>query len=367
MPTRATTRAGPAAGYTHKATDTNCSTCHNGTVGEGSRHDDARPGDRRPVQQLPQQLGVELPDLHHEPYGRGVGAVRQLPQRQLHDAGHEGRDGDVDTGHVATSGDGLQDLPYQHEQLLELGRRRATPTRPPTRTARPATTEASAKGLDTTKHIPVTGVQCSNCHNSSASSFQTYTMSHTAVASARCDSCHNGNYKTQGTKGAMGVDTGHVATNGDDCKTCHTNTSNYSSWARRRATRTRPPTRTARPATTEASAKGLDTTTHIPVTGVQCSNCHNSSASSFHDLHHEPYGRGVGAVRQLPQRQVHDPGHEGRDGRVDTGHVATNGADCKSCHTNTSNYTSWAGGELHPRGQRHELLDLPQRNHRRRV
>src|SRR5262249_56923779 len=92
----------------------------------------------------------------------------------------------------------------------------------------------TATGHTTPPHIPVTGIQCSSCHNNTAASFTVYTMNHTAVSGSRCDSCHNGSYTSEGTKGALGTASfaGHVATNGADCKTCHTSAaSTFASWS----------------------------------------------------------------------------------------------------------------------------------------
>ena len=95
----------------------------------------------------------------------------------------------------------------------------------------------TATGLKTPPHVPVTGVQCSNCHVNTATSFEAgyKAMNHTAVAAARCDSCHNGSYTGEGTKGALGSASysGHVATSGRDCATCHAKAASggYVSWA----------------------------------------------------------------------------------------------------------------------------------------
>src|SRR5580692_3395153 len=91
--------------------------------------------------------------------------------------------------------------------------------------------------MTTPPHIPVAGIQCSNCHTNTAASFTTYTMGvtgHTSVSANRCDSCHNGAFTSQGTTGALGTASfpGHVATNGSDCKTCHAGAaSGFTSWS----------------------------------------------------------------------------------------------------------------------------------------
>ncbi|WP_206527540.1 cytochrome c3 family protein, partial [Methylocystis sp. MJC1] len=129
----------------------------------------------------------------------------------------------------------------------------------------------------TPPHIPVAGVQCSNCHSNTASSFKTYTMSHAAVSAARCDSCHNGSYVGEGTKGAQGTASypGHVAVAGRDCKSCHaTAATTFTSWAggvyQHQASDTN-----CSSCHNGTTATGQTTPPHIPVAGVQCSNCHS--------------------------------------------------------------------------------------------
>ena len=96
---------------------------------------------------------------------------------------------------------------------------------------------SSVTGLATPPHIPVTGVQCSNCHTNTAASFVTYTMGvtgHNSVSSNRCDSCHNGSFASQGTAGALGTASfpGHVATFGSDCVSCHSSAASaFTSWS----------------------------------------------------------------------------------------------------------------------------------------
>jgi hypothetical protein len=59
---------------------------------DGDRYDHAaaHPGDGRSVQQLPQQYGSKLHDLHDESYGGQHQPVRRLPQRFLYQPRHEG-------------------------------------------------------------------------------------------------------------------------------------------------------------------------------------------------------------------------------------------------------------------------------------
>ena len=170
--------------------------------------------------------------------------------------------------------------------------------------------------MTTPPHIPVSGVQCSNCHTNTAASFITYTMTHSAVSASRCDSCHNGSYTGEGTKGAQGTASfpGHVATGGSDCITCHASAaSGFVSWAG--GTYVHLPTDTnCSSCHNGTTATGLTTPPHIPVTGVQCSNCHTNTATSFIDLHDEPLGGERQPLRCLPQRVLHSRRHQGCNG-----------------------------------------------------
>ena len=163
------------------------------------------------------------------------------------------------------------------------GRGQNTSTRRATPIARAATTAPLALGMTTPPHVPVTGVQCSNCHTNTATSFVTYTMNHASVSAARCDSCHNGSYTGEGTKGALGTASyaGHVATTGRDCITCHASAAAaFTSWAG--AVYAHQPSDTnCSSCHNGTTATGKTTPPHIPVTGVQCSNCHTNTAASF--------------------------------------------------------------------------------------
>ena len=161
--------------------------------------------------------------------------------------------------------------------------------------------------MTTPPHIPVTGVQCSNCHTNTAPSFTTYTMVHSAVSASRCDSCHNGSYTTEGTKGAAGTASyvNHVATSGQDCVTCHASAATtFTSWAGG--------TYTHQPSDTNCStchngktALGLVTPPHVPVGTVQCSNCHTNTAASFTTYTMNSFGGERQPLRLLPQRFLH--------------------------------------------------------------
>src|SRR5262249_33881363 len=144
----------------------------------------------------------------------------------------------------------------------------------------------TATGMTTPPHIPVTGVQCSNCHTNTAASFTTYTMNHASVGASRCEdrkSVEKGKYTGQGATGALGQTTrpGHVRTNGADSKACHASGSRSSASG---GGGTFASAGTAANCSTYhngTTATGMTTPPHIPVTGVQCSNCHSNTAASF--------------------------------------------------------------------------------------
>ena len=189
----------------------------------------------------------------------------------------------------------------------------------------------TAAGLKTPPHMPVTGVQCSNCHVNTAASFEAgyKGMNHTAVASARCDSCHNGSYTGEGTKGALGSASysGHVATNGRDCATCHAKAASggYVSWAGAAYSHAAGDTNCSN-CHNGTTATGLKTPPHVPVTGVQCSNCHSNTATSF-----ATYTMNHAAVAAARCDSCHNGSYtgEGTKGALGSasysGHVATNG------------------------------------------
>ena len=152
-------------------------------------HAAAYPGDRRPVQQLPHQYGDEFRHLHDDPFGGERQPLRRLPQRLVHRARHQGRDR------------ARRHIPATWRPMVRTASP-ATPARPrPSPVGRAATyvhqpsdtncsschNGTTATGNTTPPHIPVTGVQCSNCHTNTATSFVTYTMTHSAVSASRCD------------------------------------------------------------------------------------------------------------------------------------------------------------------------------------
>ena len=206
----------------------------------------------------------------------------------------------------------------------------------------------TALGMTTPPHVPIAGVQCSNCHTNTAASFVSYTMTHSAVSTARCDSCHNGSYTGEGTKGAQGTSAfpGHVATGGRDCITCHANSATtYTSWAGGGYVHLAGDTNCSS-CHNGTIALGLTTPPHIPVTGVQCSNCHSNASVSF-----LTYTMSHPAVSASRCDACHNGSYtgEGSKGAYGTasyaGHVATGGRDCITCHASASpSFASWSGG-----------------------
>ena len=170
------------------------------------------------MQQLPHQHGGELRHLHDEPRGGERQPLRRLSQRLLHGRRHQGRAGHGVLSPVTWRPAAATASPVTpaRRRASPAGRAARTPIRRPTPIARAVTTARRRPGMTTPPHIPVTGVQCSNCHTNTAASFVTYTMNHAAVSASRCDACHNGSYTAEGTKGAQGTASyaGHVATSG---------------------------------------------------------------------------------------------------------------------------------------------------------
>ena len=69
-----------------------------------------------------------------------------------------------------------------------------------------------------TAHFDVTGVECSQCHNTTSYTAK-WSMNHAAVTGTTCSNCHNGNYATG--YNAQPKDANHIPTTGD-CGICHT-------------------------------------------------------------------------------------------------------------------------------------------------
>ena len=169
-------------------------------------HAAAYPGDRRPVQQLPHQYGGELRHLYDEPFGGEREPLRRLPQRLVHGARAPRarraprRMPATWRRAAATASPATPARPRLHRAGLAA----STPTRPSDTNCSSCHNGTTATGKTTPPHIPVTGVQCSNCHTNTATSFTTYTMNHSAVSASRCDACHNGSYTARGHQGRAG-------------------------------------------------------------------------------------------------------------------------------------------------------------------
>ena len=81
---------------------------------------------------------------------------------------------------------------------------------------------------------------------------------------------------------------------------------------------------------------------HSAVSASRCDSCHNGSFT------------GEGTKGAHGHGLVPGPRRDQRP-------------DCVSCHASAAaGFASWAGGTLRPRGDRHQLLELPQRHHRDR-
>ena len=337
--------------FVHQASDTNCSSCHNGTTATGNTTPPHVP-----------VAGVQCSNCHSNTatsfasYLMNHTAVSASRCDACHNGSYsgEGTKGAQGTasyaGHVATGG---RDCVTCHTNSTTS----FTSWAGGTYVHQASDTNCSschngttATGNTTPPHIPVAGVQCSNCHSNTANSFVTYTMNHTAVSASRCDVCHNGSFTGEGTKGAQGTASyaGHVATSGRDCVTCHAGAAtSFSSWAGG--------TYVHQTADTNCSschngttATGMTTPPHIPSGAVQCSNCHTNTATSF-----TSYTMNHSAVSGNRCDSCHDGAYtnQGTKGAYGTasysGHVATNGQDCISCHASAaSSFTSWAGGKF---------------------
>ena len=337
------------AAYVHQASDTNCSSCHNGTVATGNTTPPHIP-----------VTGVQCSNCHTNTatsfvtYTMNHSAVSAARCDACHNGSFtgEGASGAQGTasyaGHVATSG---RDCATCHASAATtftnwagaIYVHQASDT-----SCSSCHNGTTATGNTTPPHIPVTGVQCSNCHTNTATSFSTYTMDHSAVSASRCDACHGGSYIKEGTKGAQGIASypGHVMTAGRDCITCHaTAATNFTNWAGGTYVHQVTDTNCTN-CHNGLIATGFVTPPHIPTGVVQCSNCHSNSATSF-----STYTMNHPAVTGTRCDSCHNGSYanEGTKGAQASasyaGHVATNGQDCLTCHASAATtYASWAGG-----------------------
>ncbi len=173
-------------------------------------------------------------------------------------------------------------------------------------------------------------------------------MNHSAVSASRCDACHNGSYTSQGTKGALGTASyaGHVATNGQDCVTCHATRGLelhqlvggdlHSSTKRHQLLQL--PQR-------HDGDRQYDAAAHSghrrPVQQLP----HQYRDELCH-LHDEPLGGERQPLRSCHNGSYTSQGTKGAQGTASyPGHVATAGRDCVTCHAAAATtFTSWAGG-----------------------
>ncbi len=356
------------AAFTHAATDVNCSACHNGSGATGLTTPPHIP-----------VTGVQCSNCHvntapgFTTYTMNHQAVSASRCDSCHNGsyGGEGTKGAQGTasfpGHVVTNGSDCITCHASAATSFTSWAGGAFTHAASDTNCSNCHNGATATGLTTPPHVPVSGVQCSNCHTNTAASFTTYTMNHAAVSASRCDSCHNGSYTGQGSKGAFGTASfqGHIATNGKDCVTCHASAAtSFTSWAGGAFTHAATDTNCSS-CHNGTTATGLTTPPHIPVTGVQCSNCHTNTAPSFttYTMTHSAVQRQP--LQLLPQRLLHRPGHQG---------CARNSLAARSCRHQRQGLRHLScqrrdqlhqlgGRGIYPRGDRHQLLELPQRHH----
>ncbi|MGC2780669.1 MAG: hypothetical protein WA418_34040, partial [Bradyrhizobium sp.] len=275
-----------ATAYKHAATDTNCASCHNGKTAQGMTTPPHIPTGTLQCSNCHANTATSFAT-----YTMNHSAVSTSRCDACHNGSYtsQGTKGAMGTAsypnHVATGG---ADCICCHAKAASGGytswggaafAHKTTDTN-----CSSCHNGKTAQGMTTPPHIPVTGIQCSNCHSNTAASFTTYTMNHSAVSTARCDACHNGSFTGQGTKGAMGTASypNHVATGGADCISCHAKAASggFSSWGgaafKHAATDTNCAT-----CHNGKTAQGMTTPPHIPTGTLQCSNCHSNTAASF--------------------------------------------------------------------------------------
>ena len=188
--------------YVHQASDTNCSSCHNGTTATGMVTPPHIPSGTVQCSNCHTSTATSFTT-----YTMSHSVVSGSRCDACHNGAYtaEGTKGAYGTasyaGHVATSG---RDCITCHASAAAA----FTSWAGGTYVHQAADTNCTschngttATGLTTPPHIPTGTIQCSNCHTNTATSFTTYTMSHTAVTSIRCDACHNGSYKTRRHEG----------------------------------------------------------------------------------------------------------------------------------------------------------------------
>jgi predicted CXXCH cytochrome family protein len=188
-------------------------------------------------------------------------------------------------------------------------------------------------------HIP-TSLQCSVCHTNPIGKSGGYSfayagaslMDHTGATD--CAACHNGSYLSQGVTGALAKPATHLLTSAQ-CSTCHTNTSNYTTWAGVTYNHTGVVAGTCANCHNGAQATGKSNL-HIP-TSVACDTCHtNFTAFIPATMNHASAGYGLNTHTCS---SCHNGGFTGANAQAKSAnHVATV-AECDTCHTSL---TSWA-------------------------
>jgi Cytochrome c7 and related cytochrome c len=131
-------------------------------------------------------------------------------------------------------------------------------------------------------HLP-TSNDCQSCHTTVAWRPARFDHTDVSMVGRVCVDCHDG-------RRATGRSSAHFPTNTNDCAACHTSTTTW------------------KPAKWD-HALALD----LP----SCLNCHNGT-------------------RPPAQGKANAP----------SPHVPTNNNDCTFCHTNTANFTTWAGAKM---------------------
>ena len=359
--------------YVHQASDTNCSSCHN-----GSDCDSARP--RRRIFRSPAfsaAIATPIRPTSFTTYMMNHSAVSAVRCDACHNGSYtgEGTNGALGTAsypnHVATGGRDCVTChasaassftswagskvrpPRERHQLLELPQR-----------------HDGDSAMTTPPHIPVGRRPVQQlphqygdelCHLYDEPLGGEREPLRLPATTARITG--------EGTKGAQGTASyaGHVATSGRDCITCHASAGRPSPAGRARL---RPPgqrhqllelpQRHDRDRQDDAAAHPGD---RRPVQQLP-----HQYGGELRHLYDEPFGGEREPLRLLPQRFVHGEGTKGAQGTASyAGHVATSGRDCVTCHASAAaDLTSWAGAHLRPPGERHQLLELPQRHDRDR-
>jgi len=197
-------------------------------------------------------------------------------------------------------------------------------------------------------HIPTGANTCDACHTASnTGNYTTFlgapnphlTASFNTGIAGTCSTCHGGSYP-----GVMSKPATHVVTVAQ-CDACHTmtNTSNYTTFLGATYDHTGVGAGTCATCHDGVQAKGKPLT-HIPTSSLTCDQCHTSSNTlNFTTFLGAPNPHTVSAFNVgLPScATCHNGTYPGVVSKPAT-HVVTTAA-CDTCHTNTSNYTTFLG------------------------